>query len=597
MIIEHSNQPKPQVAKVDVLVSNQIQNLLGYESNNKNLLYLITELQNYNKEVSSSINTHQSIDFKSFKEKIIGSLEKLLIEISDCKSSSIRKERIDNIYNWYIKKKTYYFSISSIKTKSYYEKGEVPDKELTIAENNKEDNEEEVEHRENFNVKGLLNEYKIKKIKIDPRKTIYAYKDNKRKEDTTKELSMNRDSMTTFNLQSSKSTFYSSKNSLSFYAKKTNPNQTFIERHEKEKQKEENKSISPIKEVKSSYSFNRPQYNFHLLNVEKTVMSVKNQMLNDKRTQEEIKHALNEFGNKRALFKGNLNKKNEIKQLVDYYTTKKPHTKKKDEFHPIAPKSLNRFSSSNILVQTNSLAQSQIKRSYSQYMTPLNKTKEKVLTKHPNNVLKRVYIDNDIENEKSYSIPMRLSLSQSREELMKHHRDNYEFPSDMMQMCRVQDPILKIRMEQKELLKVKEIDNYHPGYSVQYNPLSPYDLKNLNQYQSAKNTSPMNGQSKENTLCNTGYNFAKNNFTKLKNDFLSLRKTIGSFHMNEYHNIRRSVDTMRKRNQNMNNNDSISINKSSLLNAFVSPRDEVNYPQCFLPRSGSGLLLKPDDLV
>ncbi len=115
MIIEHSNQPKPQVAKVDVLVSNQIQNLLGYESNNKNLLYLITELQNYNKEVSSSINTHQSIDFKSFKEKIIGSLEKLLIEISDCKSSSIRKERIDNIYNWYIKKKTYYFSISSIK--------------------------------------------------------------------------------------------------------------------------------------------------------------------------------------------------------------------------------------------------------------------------------------------------------------------------------------------------------------------------------------------------------------------------------------------------------------------------------------------------
>ena len=114
MIIEHSNQPKPQVEKVDVLVSNQIQNLLGYESNNKNLLYLITELQNYNKEVSSSINTHQSIDFKSFKEKIIGSLEKLLIQISDCKSSSIRKERIDNIYNWYIKKKTYYFSISSI---------------------------------------------------------------------------------------------------------------------------------------------------------------------------------------------------------------------------------------------------------------------------------------------------------------------------------------------------------------------------------------------------------------------------------------------------------------------------------------------------
>ena len=74
MIIEHSNQPKPQVEKVDVLVSNQIKNLLGYESNNKNLLYLITELQNYNKEVSSSINTHQSIDFKSFKEDVFASI-------------------------------------------------------------------------------------------------------------------------------------------------------------------------------------------------------------------------------------------------------------------------------------------------------------------------------------------------------------------------------------------------------------------------------------------------------------------------------------------------------------------------------------------
>ena len=75
----------------------------------------------------------------------------------------------------------------------------------------------------------------------------------------------------------------------------------------------ENKPIEIRKEVKSAYSFNRPSYQLHQLNIEKRIIEAKNVELREKRNQEEIKKFMDEA----AIAKAKYKEKREIKFSID----------------------------------------------------------------------------------------------------------------------------------------------------------------------------------------------------------------------------------------------------------------------------------------
>ena len=75
----------------------------------------------------------------------------------------------------------------------------------------------------------------------------------------------------------------------------------------------ENNPIQKRKEIKSAYSYNRPDYQLVQLKIEKKIMESKNIELREKRNQEEIKKFMDEA----AMAKAKFNEKREIKFNID----------------------------------------------------------------------------------------------------------------------------------------------------------------------------------------------------------------------------------------------------------------------------------------
>lgn len=583
---QNNNRPQKE-DPINIGKPKLMDDLLSMENNNKKVLFLIQELEKYKKEKASLIHARKPMENKSFKENLFESLEKLLIQISYLEKKEIRQEKIDKLYQWYTRKKTSYFSIINIKHKSYYEKEEIPDKEIT-QNNSKVNSDEEVIHRTNLGVGKIIKDYKIKKVKVNTRKSIPNSKD-----DYKENLQFAKDSMINFNLQNSKSTFYTSKNSMNFYAKMST-RQTFFDKNNKENNNLVEDNIIPTKEVKASYSYLRPPYQFNILDLEKTIFNQKNKLLIEKRAQEEIKHALNDFGVKRALYKGRMNKINETKKVVDLYTSlqiEREKRKEENNINDIPPDISPHTSTNNSNIKTKF-----IQRSNSQYNTSVN---NKVVANTIQNIESKYKIDNNINKEKEYSLSFKLSHSRSQENVLQNHKENFEIPMDSVYLYKSNDPIYQARLKNKTLLKVKEIDNPNKGYSAHYTPLSAFDIKNYNLMNLNKNNSLSCRSNNDTTanLNNTSYIYAKKNFANNKNNYLNLRKTIGSFKINEYHSLRKSVDNIRKKRKLDDSDTNVSsINKSSLYEAFSSPKEDSTFPQFFLPRSGSGLLSKPEGI-
>ena len=110
--------------------------------------------------------------------------------------------------------------------------------------------------------------------------------------------------------------------------------------------KKVNYIVKDIKEIKNSYSYNRPKYEFNQLQIEKKIIENKNRDLREKRNLENMKIALQEFGKKRALHKMNVEKKLDQMQLLNEYyqniNNKNEEQKlenlfKKDNFRSIIP--------------------------------------------------------------------------------------------------------------------------------------------------------------------------------------------------------------------------------------------------------------------
>jgi len=78
-------------------------------------------------------------------------------------------------------------------------------------------------------------------------------------------------------------------------------------------------NLHPTREIKSSYSTFRPKYDYSNLMIEKNNLAAKQKELAEKRHQEEVKEMLNEWGNSRARYTEEVEKKHETQTLLKFY--------------------------------------------------------------------------------------------------------------------------------------------------------------------------------------------------------------------------------------------------------------------------------------
>ena len=335
--------------------------------------YLITQYEIFKKQQQNSIETSQQIENYVYKQAIFENIEKILSEIVYIENKDIRQERINALYEWFTKHSKRHNDLAQIKSISeakIYQR--LTEDELHVNDREyqekidlqiKERHGDESEHRTilyNYARPSIIlkNEYRYKHItKKKSHSTTHRelsqlnimpppQQDNAPANTNENNINNNTQqqpqqqqppqpsniSSTTITSQfkpasipsfkdkerfrssvGMKSTFYSTaKTSLNAFM---NTTYTSFSQLSSTNLKPEDS----LKEIKSSYSFMRPDYSFKHLNAEKYANNLKQQQLSEKRSQEELKHKLNEYGYKRSEFKSNNQKKYDYMEVINIY--------------------------------------------------------------------------------------------------------------------------------------------------------------------------------------------------------------------------------------------------------------------------------------
>ena len=85
------------------------------------------------------------------------------------------------------------------------------------------------------------------------------------------------------------------------------------------------------KEVKESYSYIRPPYEYEFLLLENKILQQKQKDLAEKRNLEGIEDAIGEYGFRKSFYKGAMNEKREMKNMIEKYKELLEKKKKEEE--------------------------------------------------------------------------------------------------------------------------------------------------------------------------------------------------------------------------------------------------------------------------
>ena len=518
-LIENSKEKKDKIGTN--YINDYILTLLMNEPN-RILEELCFSIVNYKVEVEKLANENK--ENSSFKQNLYKELESLLCQASYIERREDRNEKIEKIYNWYKDRMKNYMSLAKITEKTYYDSDEKPKilKEKKISEDISA-----ISHRTNF-AKGFnIKLYRVKKIRIKSKKKNF-----------TKQK-----------INSSKLEYY--KNEEGKTTKKKEKEQKLIEKQKLPSMSTVStwiSSISSKRELQSSYSYAEPKFTFSQAVIESKIIKEKQKALAKKRTEEEIKEAINEFGEKRALFKGNREKKYVIKEILNLYSTK--NTK--------VPELTKQFN-----------------RSLSQSLTAKEKDEffKKVILSKVKNINNETLQVNKSSNEIKVNINMKLKKYISRHKILRNLQTE-EHPNDTMIAHISSDSLLKVKASFKKMchLSNKRI-NDRAGH------LSAYDNKNINLL-NRKIKYEEEDSSQNNSTTFGSREYAKKLFRHSSMDLLSVRQTMQCFQMNEVMSLKKSIKNEK-------------LNRSCLIEASVSPSINMFYPKFYLPLTGSGLLPKP----
>ena len=591
--------------------------------------YLITQYEIFKKQQQNSIETSQQIENYICKQAIFENIEKILSEIVYIENKEIRQERIDALYEWFTKHSKQHNDLAQIKSVS----------EAKIFQRLTEDelhvNDREYQEKIDLQIKerhGDESEHRtISSTTITSQFKPVSISSFKDKERFRSSVGM-------------KSTFYSTaKTSLNAFM---NTTYTSFSQLSSTNLKPEDS----LKEIKSSYSFMRPDYTFKHLNAEKYANNLKQQQLAEKRTQEELKHKLNEYGYKRSEFKSNNQKKYDYMEVINIYLNRlkaqeeqKSNNDNKQEVNNLKEyfnkqkRLKHSLSSVNINVLSNRdkdndelfLRNHSIKKRKGTTISNFDNNHDDLNKVFVNNIrnINSDLIINPNTNEQVFHFKINIKQHEEKDNICKAKieeedgdGDELLIQTDLLNNARQNDNKLNIRLLHSKMnsfsLNAKLKETYHD------NPLSAYSLVNYKSFYN-KQSLYENNKQKYTNVNNNSCSYIKNNFDY--NDYLKMRHSLSNFNKiqakklqssQSCSNIKRSTvlsesdvhkdkDNCRNRRKSVEqknednslNYNSVSFNLKNIENAFVMPDVRTFYPKYFLPRSSSGLLKMPADML
>ena len=264
-------------------------------------------------------NLHIDDERPKFLFQISQKTMRLLTEAMYMKNKENQKLKIIKIYNWYLDKTSRNKDLKKITERTekewYQEEEEEPPKEEPVK------NEEIKKHRcfiggyesaakrlLEYNTKKVNTATKISKITFgDENVNIYG-------------KSVGYDTMTNFkkindlNLPNYISTSQNSTKYGTFYNKgKAKPEiNTGTDWFSKT-------GLDFKKEVKESYSYIRPPYEYEFLVLENKILQQKQKDLAEKRNQESVTEGIEDWGFRKSFYNSSANEKNEIKNMIEKY--------------------------------------------------------------------------------------------------------------------------------------------------------------------------------------------------------------------------------------------------------------------------------------
>ena len=344
---------KKQISK-SIMFSELFQSFLE-KSYNEKFEAMSSDLINFLNYLENEENTNnEKSDEMTYKNNLYNLLEKNLIEIIYLSRTEYRENRINDLYNWYKRKIQLFKDIKYINKKSYDDLDAIGDEAYFGDKNKKVDEiiyeddkrKEEMKHRTQgpFDKK-MLNNYQRINICESPyfkqftnKSKLFKLKQKKEQKEEQGPL-IDSSNINHFSRKSpsfilrralrDSSSYYSTlRGKKLFGVKKIDDKLSIANAEGGEKERTFHKilslgkdDVSPEinKEVKSSYSFNRPFYDFYLLSAERKIAEKKFKLVALKRNEEEKRKYIEKIGMDRARYKESVLQKNELKNVINMY--------------------------------------------------------------------------------------------------------------------------------------------------------------------------------------------------------------------------------------------------------------------------------------
>ena len=318
-----SNDEDTKKNEIKIDFSKSIENLEKVKSKStfRELNILCEEIIEFYKMKQAMLDQHIPIDNErpKFLFQLCHKTERLLIESIYMENKENQKVKIRKIYNWYfenLKKNKDLKKITERTEKEWYQ-----DEEVELPKEEPQKLEEIKKHRSFIggfeSAKKRLTEYKTKKISNSKKVNQISFQDenlNFYGKTFGYNTMTNFKSMKDMNTPNYIATSQQSTKYGTFYNKgKSKPEiNTGTDWFSKT-------GLDFKKEVKESYSFIRPPYEYEFLYLENKILQQKQKELAEKRNAEEIEKGVLEHGFKKSFYKGSINEKNEIKEMIQKY--------------------------------------------------------------------------------------------------------------------------------------------------------------------------------------------------------------------------------------------------------------------------------------
>lgn len=587
--VQAENEPEISVVKL----SEQIDYLLSKE-NSKELTILKEGLKKYKQELDDKLKKNIPIEHERFKTFLYTNLERLLLNVIYIPYKEIRDDRLRALFRWYNEKLNNFKSLDKISHRTdknideIYRAEDIPSDEIVVKDEIYE-MEEFKKHR--TIIPGLepprdrLKDFKCKKVN-PPKK---FRKDERVLDNLRFDLDRFKGRVGSANSSISlKSTFYGTRTGQKWFSN-SGIGVT-----------EQLAPINPRKEIKSAYGYNRPEYDFPMLVIEKEIIKDKNKQLAEKRNQEEMKKYLEEFGKAKAIYKEEIERKHIHKNIIK--ACEKTFKVDKDVYDDNDEQNEEDKENNNedILdeVEENNYIDSDIDD-----IDNDNKKYPNINTNHNNTVMYTKILNLpclqealklkqqpsqkrlDFVNPPPKKTDFTVQLHADRELLIKNIQNKKEtdghIKPDTFSLTTVNDKILQARLQSAKVCNVKEIDNIKLGYTHHYNPLSAYDHMNYQKYgDEIPKPKPKLQRPK------TASEFALRNYEKYSNNLLGLREKMNDFKMEEVEKMTEMIF----------NGEGCEKQIVSMNEATIIPMINGGKTNYYYPRPATCLLRKPPDI-